>query len=181
MCLLYPQTCFITWRPHAAYRSESSRHGADSVLPWGLLKVVEEACFVKISIFISLVGFCLSDLVGKISFLSPSHMLLFDCKSGVGGANFVGFWRCFNWWLLLLSCLQFLPHSCISSLVSGDLVPGFSINSITPIFVADYVSLSGMESFMNHFIFSSLVMYCIMVQQIFRKWWYESIRKYCFA
>lgn len=54
--------------------------------------MVEGACFVKISIFISLVGFSLSDLVGKIGFLSPSHMLPFDCKSGVkGGANFVGF------------------------------------------------------------------------------------------
>ena len=54
--------------------------------------MVEVSCFVKISIFISLVGFCLSNLVGKISFLSPSHMLLFDCKSGVkGGADFVGF------------------------------------------------------------------------------------------
>ena len=29
--------------------------------------------------------------MGRISFLIPSHMLLFDCKSGVkGGANFVG-------------------------------------------------------------------------------------------
>ena len=71
--------------------------------------------------------------------------------------------------VILFTVFTPFGHSCISSLVSGDLVPGFSINSITPIFVADYVSLSGMESFMNHFIFSSLVMYCIMVQQIFRK------------
>ena len=108
-------------------------------------------------------------------------MLLFDCKSGVkGGANFLGFWRCFYWWLLMLSCLQFLPHSCISSLVSRDLVPSFSLNFIISICVADYVSLSGMENFLNHFIYSSLVNR-IMVQQISRKWWYESIRKCWFA
>ena len=170
----------------AAYRSESSHHGADSILLWGLLKVVEGACFVKVSIFISLVGFSLSDLVGRIRLLIPSHMLFFDYKSGVkGGANFVGFWRCFYWWLLLLSCLQFLPHSCISSLVSRDLVPSFSLNFITSICVADYVSLSGMENFLenflNHYIYSSLVMYWVMVQQISRKWWYESIRKCWFA
>ena len=54
--------------------------------------MVEGDSFVNISIFISLIGFSLSDLVGKISFLSPWHMLLFDCKSGIkGGAYFVGF------------------------------------------------------------------------------------------
>ena len=30
--------------------------------------------------------------------------------------------ECFHWWLLLLSCLQFLPYSCLSSLMNGDLV-----------------------------------------------------------
>ena len=45
--------------------------------------------------------------------------------------------------VILFTVFTPFGHSCISSLVSGDLVPGFSINSITPIFVADYISLSG--------------------------------------
>ena len=54
--------------------------------------MVEGDSFVNISIFISLIGFSLSDLVEKISFLSPWHMLPFDFKSGVKGrAYFVGF------------------------------------------------------------------------------------------
>ena len=58
--------------------------------------MVEGDSFVNISIFISLIGFSLSDLVEKISFLSPWHMLPFDFKSGVKGrAYFVGFCGCF--------------------------------------------------------------------------------------
>ena len=43
--------------------------------------VVDEASWVKISTFICLGIFSLSDLMDKSRFSSPWHMLLFDCKS----------------------------------------------------------------------------------------------------
>ena len=83
----------ISWGPHSAYSSklclcwsESNHHGP---INFGL-RVIDGGpggrdsfSFFKISIFISLPIFSLSDLWEKCSSSCPWHMLLFDCKSFV--------------------------------------------------------------------------------------------------
>ena len=124
-------------------------HGAESILLWGLLKVVKGDSFVNISIFISLNGFSLSDLVGKISFQR---------------------WNVFTYGFYCYLVYSFYLIHVLVHLWMETWCSGFSIHFLTTIFVGDYVSSNDMGNFFtNHF---NILNYTIqMVWQLLHSSW----------
>ena len=103
---------------------ESNWHGGDSILLYELLMMVVGAYLFKDFTLYFFGCFRFEQLVGKFYFLSSWHMLLLHCIVLFLMASKVKqlLWASVLLLVAMLFRLQFLPCSCLSSLVSGDLV-----------------------------------------------------------
>ena len=123
-CSLFSSNLLFYTLLRLKWVTESNWHGGDSILLYELLMMVVGAYFFKDFTLYFFGCFRFEQLVGKFYFLSSWHMLLLHCIVLFLMASKVKqlLWASVLLLVAMLFRLQFLPCSCLSSLVSGDLV-----------------------------------------------------------